>query len=115
MAEQSYVRETLLSAQTTTATGSAFSPPINVAERRFHANGTTSAGVGAATILIEVSEVPNPTTGDWFTLATLSLTLGTVNTSTGTSSTAKWAAVRARISAISGTTATVNCYMGYYK
>lgn len=101
----------LLSAATTTATGEAH-PPVGYV-RSFQAHGSTSAGVGAATIVIEVTNAED-TNGDpqhWMTLGTISLTLGTATTMDGFSSNSPYEYVRARISAISGTNATVTVYL----
>lgn len=98
----------------TAAIATSTSPSIKPwgAKRTFYANGTTSAGVGAATILIEVSDVDSASNGDWITAATITLTLGTTTTSDGFASDAAWRFVRSRITAISGTDATVNIYVG---
>ncbi len=93
----------LQSAVTTTATGTAHAGIKGF--RTYQANGTTTAGAGAATILIEVSNVPVPATGDWITLATITLTLAVTNSSDGFASDAHWRHVRSRVSAISGTNA----------
>lgn len=77
--------------------------------RTFEAYGTTASGSGAATILIEVR---NSELATWKTMATVSLTLGTTSTGDGFASSAAWRYVRARISAISGTGASVNINMG---
>lgn len=83
-------------------------------KRSFHAYGKTSAGTGAATILIEVSNIPTlpAVDADWMTLATITLTLGTTQTSDGFASDAPWRWTRARVTAISGTNAAVNVSMG---
>jgi len=101
----------LLTAATTTASGAA-QKPITV-PRTYHAFGTTSAGAGAATIVIEVSNIETPATdADWILMGTITLTLGTTQTSDGFASHAAWRNVRARVTAISGTTATVSVQMG---
>lgn len=74
----------------------------------FQANGTTSAGVGAATILVEVSNNDI----NWLTAGTITLTLGTVSTSDGFVLDAKWTYIRGNVSAISGTNATISLNMG---
>lgn len=94
----------------TTATGSTLKP-ITV-PRTYQAYGATSAGAGAATIVIEVSDVEVPGTDDWILMGTITLTLGTTRVSDGFASTAAWRAVRARVTAISGTNATVSVRMG---
>lgn len=79
-------------------------------KRVFQATGTTSAGAGAATITVEVSLTG--TTNEWVTLGTITLTLGTTVTTDGFASDAAWTYVRGNVTAISGTNATVNLYMG---
>jgi len=69
----------------------------------FQASGTTSAGAGAATIKIQVSN----DNSNWLDLGTITLTLGTAATSDGFASYAAWAYVRANVTAISGTNASV--------
>lgn len=71
----------------------------------FQAYGSTSAGSGAATILIQVSNVD--TDAAYITMGTISLTLGTTVTADGFASDAPWRFVRAKVSAISGTNASV--------
>lgn len=82
----------------------------------FHAYGTTSAGSGSATIVIEVSNEASPSTAatavDWITAGTITLTLGTTQVDDGFSMNAAWRWVRARLSAISGTDATVYVRIG---
>ena len=77
--------------------------------KTFQAKGTTTAGVGAATVIIEVT---NDTTWPWITLGTITLTLGTAATSDGLAMLAGWKYVRARLSAISGTGAAVSVAVG---
>jgi hypothetical protein len=98
----------LLTASTTTETGSTHIP--NHKQRTFDANGTTTAGAGAATILIEGSNEGIANT--WITIGTITLTLGTTKTADGFTTDAPWKFVRARVSAISGTNASVNANMG---
>lgn len=82
----------------------------------FHAYGTTSTGTGSATIVIEVSNDASPVAAaaaaGWITAGTITLTLGTTRTDDGFSMSAKWRNVRARLSALSGTDATVTVQMG---
>lgn len=95
-----------------TATGAGTEWDVNAAERTYQVWGTTSAGSGAATIVIEVSNKETPSADeDWTTLATLSLTLGTTQVNEGTSSVVPWRHVRANVTAISGTDATVDGVM----
>jgi len=109
----SYPSSVILDAATTTATGEVKKPPR--AQATFQAYGTTSAGSGATTIVIEVSNIESPvnsTNVDWMTVCTISLTLGTTRTSDGCTINAPWRNVRARVTAISGTNATVYVRMG---
>lgn len=103
----------LLTAATTTATGGYVSP--RCVNRTFQAMGTTSSGSGSGVIVIEASNKSTPATGttvDWTTLGTITLTLGTTQTNDGFVSDASWRWVRARVSSISGTGASVDAYMG---
>lgn len=93
---------TMLSAATTVSNSEAFK--LWGSNRVFQASGTTSSGSGSATVLIQVS-LDN---SNWVTLGTISLTLGTTATSDGFASDAPWIYTRARVSAISGTGASVN-------
>ena len=93
---------TMLSAATTVSNSESFK--LWGSNRVFQASGTTSSGSGAATILIQVSLDDS----NWVTLGTISLTLGTTATSDGFASDAPWIYTRARVSAISGTGASVN-------
>ncbi len=117
-ASPSWALETMSSVQlltnvTTTATGGRYSP--RCVNRTFQAMGATSAGSGASAIIIEASDKADPaeaTAVDWTTLGTITLTLGTTQTNDGFVSYASWRWVRARVSSISGTGATVNAYLG---
>lgn len=103
----------LLADATTTATGEKHSP--RCVNRTFQAMGTTSSGSGSGVVVIEASNKPAPveaTNVDWTTLGTITLTLGTTQTNDGFVSSASWRWVRARVSSISGTGATVNAHMG---
>jgi len=103
----------LITNATTTATGGLYSP--RCVNRTFQGMGTTSSGSGSASIVIEASNKALPVEGtnvDWTTLGTITLTLGTTQTNDGFVSSASWRWVRARVSAISGTGATVNVYLG---
>lgn len=73
----------------------------------FQAVGNTSAGAGASTVLIEVS---NDGT-NFMTLGTITLTLGASATSDGFAVSNTWEYYRAKVTAISGTDATVTVYM----
>lgn len=97
----------LQSAQTATNTGSAYS--VWGTKWAFQAYGSTTASTGAATILIQVSNVD--TDAAYITMGTITLTLGTTITADGFASDAPWKYVRAKVSAISGTGASVNVVM----
>ncbi len=83
------------------------------AKRTFMAKGTTTAGAGAATIIVYGSDVDTPSADThWVTLGTITLTLGTTETVDGFASDSSWKWIRARVSAISGTNGEVDVYMG---
>ncbi|HMJ02425.1 MAG TPA: hypothetical protein VK506_05760 [Conexibacter sp.] len=106
-----FVTTGMLTAQATTTSSQAFKPATG--STTFEAYGLTTAGAGAATVIIEVSNVENPTVDtEWITAGTITLTLGTTQTADGFAMYAAWRNVRARLSAISGTGATVNVRMG---
>jgi hypothetical protein len=73
----------------------------------FQAVGTTSTSTGAATVLIQVSNDGV----NFFTLGTITLTLGTAATSDGFAVANTYEYYRANLSAVSGTGATVSVYM----
>lgn len=103
----------LLSGATATGYSEVMEPVAK--NRTFQAQGSTGSGTGAATIIIQVSNLPSPATGtdvDWITLATITLTLGTTKTTDGFATDAPWRHARAKLSAISGTGATVSAWMG---
>ncbi len=74
----------------------------------FQAHGLVSASTGAATILIEGSLDDS----QFLLLGTLTLALTTAASSDGIAVDAPWRFMRARISAISGTDATVQVFAG---
>ena len=96
----------LLNAATTTATGETHAGWTWA--RTYQATGFTTAGSGAADVIIEVSNDNSL----WITMATITLTLGTTATTDGFASAAAWRYVRARVSSISGTGAQVTAWMG---
>lgn len=103
----------ILTSATATGAGDKHSP--RCVNRTFQGMGTTSSGSGSASIVIEASDKDVPVEGtnvDWTTLGTITLTLGTTQTNDGFVSYASWRWVRARVSAISGTGASVNAYLG---
>lgn len=99
-------QDNLLSQSIATGAGEIKRP--RVIKKTFQARGKTTAGAGAATIIIEASDFDNPGTGDWVTLGTITLTLSATNSSDGFTSDGPWKYVRARISAISGTNAAID-------
>jgi len=97
---------TLLPATIATATGGTVRPhnrPMS-----FTAEGETSSGAGTATIIIE-GKAESGTV--WETIDTLSLTLGTTTTSDSGSTDVPWSNVRARLTTLTGTGATVRSYL----
>jgi hypothetical protein len=101
----------MMPARTTTGNGERHTPWG--AELSFQAVGRTTAGVGAATVEIQVSNVPEPSVdGHWLTALEIVLTLGTTDTSDGQQIDACWRHARAKVTAISGTGANVDVYMG---
>lgn len=96
----------LLDAKTTTGAGTSIfkDAPITT----FQAFGTTSAGSGTGVINIEVS---NDNT-NWLVLGTISLTLSTTTATDGFVANAPWKHVRANVTTLSGTGASVTALMG---
>lgn len=102
---------TLLSGATATGEG----PTVTVESLRYPANnrtiqaiGSVTASTGSATITVEAS---NDGT-NWVVLDTLSLTLGTTVTTDWFESTGMWDKMRANVTVLSGTGASVSVYMG---
>jgi hypothetical protein len=96
----------LLTTATTVSNGALHEPQHQ--QRTFDANGSTSSGAGSATILIQASNDGS----NFILIATITLTLSTTPAADGFASDAPWKYVRARVSAISGTGASVNVNMG---
>lgn len=94
-------------AATTTATGNWIykDAPLSTIQ----SFGTTTAGAGAATIAIDAT---NDTSGSYVTLGTISLVLSTSVSADGFTVNAPWKFIRARVTAISGTGASVTTVMG---
>lgn len=97
---------TFLDNATTTGAG-AHRANANKSKLTFQATGFTTSGVGAATIAIEVSNDGLV----WLTLGTITLTLGTTITGDGFAADAPWGMLRANVTAISGTGASVSAYI----
>lgn len=103
----------LLEAATTTATGTNARPGSPMLS--LHAYGETSSGSGSSTIVIEVSNLDSPVTTtnvDWLTACTITLTLATTRSGDSCVINAPWRTIRARVTAISGTGASVNVRIG---
>ena len=104
-----------------TATGAGGRVNMHGAAHTFMASGETSAGAGAATVRIQVSNLENPdhddVSGDahgyWITAGEIALTLGTTITADGFAVNAGWRWARVWVQAISGTGATVNAYASH--
>lgn len=91
------------------ATGAGSSVRAASSSKTFQASGATSAGAGAATILVQGS---NDET-NWDTLGTISLTLATTSSSDGFTSCDRYKFHRGNVSAISGTGAAVSMTEGF--
>jgi hypothetical protein len=78
--------------------------------RSWQVAGSTSSGAGAATVVIEVSNVND--SNSFMELATLSIVLSTTLSSEGFTACIPWKYTRARVSAISGTGASIQVYTG---
>lgn len=80
----------------------------------FQAIATASSGAVTGTVLIQVSNEDDTFNGvksNWITIATISLT-GTTTATDGFTTIAPWRYVRASVTAISGTSATIEVLMG---
>lgn len=107
MADNQASAHPMLASVTTTAAGEVYE--LGSDNKTFHVTGATTSGAGAATVVVEVS---NNTSWPWLTLATFTLTLGTEATADGAVMQAGWKYVRARVTAISGTGATISAALG---
>jgi hypothetical protein len=102
----------LLDAATTTGAGPAWNERDTTANstyvfHTFQAVGSTTAGSGAATVIIQVSNDGV----NYLTMGTITLTLGTSETTDGFAVINNWNFYRANLSAVSGTGAAVSVYM----
>ncbi len=98
-----------------TATGYGKAIQIDDVARTYQVMGLTTGGAGAATVVVQVSNKNHPdvaTDLDWMTLGTVTLTLSTTQTSDGFASNASWRYTRCKVTAISGTGATLQAWMG---
>lgn len=75
----------------------------------WQATGQTTAGAGTATVIIEGS---NDGGNTWVLIGTLTMVLSITTDTEGLAQNAHWEKVRANLTAISGTDATVTVYMG---
>ena len=92
------------------ATGAGTAEKVDQRARTLQATGATSAGAGAATLAIEVSNTGADNT--WLTYDTISLTLSATPATAGVEMDAPWSFVRGNVTAISGTDAAVSLFMG---
>jgi hypothetical protein len=99
----------LLSGATTTGAGTAWQP---IAKDRTYQATVVGTGAVSSTVTIEVSNNYNPddSSGNWITLATISLS-GATSDSDGASSVVPWKWTRANVTAVSGTGAAVTVVM----
>lgn len=93
-----------------TAVGAGASAAGQASDKTYQASGATTAGAGAATIEVQGS---NNAGASWDVIGTITLTLGTTNTSDGFTSSDRYALVRGKVTAISGTGASVALNVGY--
>lgn len=97
-------RMPLLLTRSATATGLTFEAPGPGATVHARVSGT---GAVSATVIVQVSNFDNV----WLTLGTLTLS-GTTTASAGLALDAHWAYIRADLTAIAGTGASVDVIMG---
>jgi hypothetical protein len=105
-----YGRKDLLKNAITTGPGASvdLAGLDNECNATYQAVGATSAGAGTAEVDIEVSNDNE----NWILLGTISLTLSDTPATDGFASAAAWLYVRANITALTGTDASVNVIMG---
>lgn len=108
MANISTIVKTMLSAVTATGAGAAVSGVSSY--KTFQAKGATTAGAGAATVVVQGS---NDDGASWDTVGTISLTLSTTSTSDSFTDTSRYGSYRGNVTALSGTGANVTLSMGY--
>jgi len=78
-------------------------------QKTYEAHGTTSAGAGAATVVVQGSNSGL----SWSTLGTITLVLSTTDSSGSFTSSDRYQWLRANVTSISGTGATVSITAGY--
>jgi hypothetical protein len=96
---------TVILSTTTTATGTpvgSVRPAIS-----FQASGLVTASTGSATVVIEASNEGDAPLENWLAVGTITLSLTTSRSSDGFAATNAFNSYRARVSAISGTNASV--------
>lgn len=91
-----------------TAAGAGESMSVGSDIKSFQAIGSTSAGSGAVSVDIEVSN----NGVNWIVMGTISLTLGTAETTDGFVGLSGWRSIRANVKSISGTDAKVSVIVG---
>lgn len=69
------------------------------------------SGTGAVTATVVIYASNTNVSTDWLTLGTITLS-GTTTATDGFAFSARWKHYRAGVTAISGTSATVNCFLG---
>jgi hypothetical protein len=92
---------TLLNSVTTTGAGASYT--MWNEEKSFHIIHSTAAGVGAAEVVVQVSN----DNSNWADAATFTLTLSTTPTSEAFCRNGTWKYVRGKVNSISGTGASV--------
>ena len=108
-------RVTMLSAATAAAYSQRITPGQSKSPRTFQAEGSTTAGAGAAQLKLWGSNLQNPSvasTADWALLATIDLTLATTKAGGGAAIDSSWTHLMVEVVSISGTGASVNAYLG---
>lgn len=95
-----------------TATGAGLVYQTQGKPSTFQAYGSTSSGAGSAIIQIQVSNDSSLNANTWLVLGTITLTLGTTITTDGFASIAPWQFIRANVTTLSGTGASVDVWMG---
>lgn len=101
---------TLLENASITGSGSA----LKVAGTLFtvHATAQTTSGTGSVVVVIEGSNLPNPSRdSDWNTLGTITLVPVTAGISDSFPVIVPWDKVRARVTTLSGTGTTLSAYV----
>ncbi len=101
------VVHTLLSAVAATGAGSIAAPPYG--RKTLQVVGRTTNSTGSATVTLEVSNDKV----NWITAASVVVALSTAEATGGVAMDASWKYVRPNVTALSGTGATVDAYLGH--